>query len=235
MSKRILIITECFYPEEFKINDIALKWQDKGYEISDVDGNFILEFDEFELTGIGAGVFINYFIADTGFEGDGTENVSGSDRIRIYVKNLTDNTEQDILNSTGTDINDIGLLGAWQEGEVSINDMDSTYQLVIEVRCNSANEAFFFDNVRFAGILGIEKNAYETFSVYPNPSSNGFVNVTSTTSGVKYISVFDVLGKQVINTSISSDRLNVSELTVGVYIMKITQNGISSTKKLVIK
>ena len=34
MSKRILIITECFYPEEFKINDIALKWQDKGYEIS---------------------------------------------------------------------------------------------------------------------------------------------------------------------------------------------------------
>jgi glycosyltransferase involved in cell wall biosynthesis len=33
MSKKILIVTECFYPEEFKINDIALEWKDKGYEV----------------------------------------------------------------------------------------------------------------------------------------------------------------------------------------------------------
>jgi hypothetical protein len=207
----------------------------QGYKISDVDGNFILEFDKFELTGISAGVFINYFIADTGFEGDGTENASGSDRIRIYVKNLTDNTEQDILNSTGTNINELGLQGAWQEGDVSINDIGSSYQLVIEARCNASTEAFFFDNIQFAGILGLENNSQETFSIYPNPASNGYVNVTSSTSGVKTISVYDVLGKQIINTTISSYTLNVSELTSGVYILKIIQNGILSTKKLVIK
>ena len=33
MSKRILIVTEYFYPEEFKINEIALAWKDKGYEV----------------------------------------------------------------------------------------------------------------------------------------------------------------------------------------------------------
>jgi len=32
-NKKILIVTECFYPEEFKINDIALSWKDKGYEV----------------------------------------------------------------------------------------------------------------------------------------------------------------------------------------------------------
>ncbi len=32
-SKKILIVTECFYPEEFKINDIALSWKDKGYDV----------------------------------------------------------------------------------------------------------------------------------------------------------------------------------------------------------
>ena len=32
-SKKILIITECFYPEEFKINDIALSWKDRGYDV----------------------------------------------------------------------------------------------------------------------------------------------------------------------------------------------------------
>jgi glycosyltransferase involved in cell wall biosynthesis len=33
LKNKILIVTECFYPEEFKINDIALAWKDKGYEV----------------------------------------------------------------------------------------------------------------------------------------------------------------------------------------------------------
>ncbi len=33
MSKRILIVSEYFYPEEFKINEIALAWKDKGYHV----------------------------------------------------------------------------------------------------------------------------------------------------------------------------------------------------------
>ena len=32
-NKKILIISECFYPEEFKINDIALSWAEKGFDI----------------------------------------------------------------------------------------------------------------------------------------------------------------------------------------------------------
>jgi len=32
-NKKILIVTECFYPEEFKINDVALSWKDKGYDV----------------------------------------------------------------------------------------------------------------------------------------------------------------------------------------------------------
>jgi glycosyltransferase involved in cell wall biosynthesis len=33
VPKKILIVTECFYPEEFKINDVALLWKDKGYDV----------------------------------------------------------------------------------------------------------------------------------------------------------------------------------------------------------
>jgi glycosyltransferase involved in cell wall biosynthesis len=32
-SNKILIVTEYFYPEEFKINDIALSWKEKGYDV----------------------------------------------------------------------------------------------------------------------------------------------------------------------------------------------------------
>ena len=33
VPKKILIVTECFYPEEFKINDVALSWKGKGYDV----------------------------------------------------------------------------------------------------------------------------------------------------------------------------------------------------------
>ena len=32
-NRKVLIVTECFYPEEFKINDVAMSWKDKGYEV----------------------------------------------------------------------------------------------------------------------------------------------------------------------------------------------------------
>lgn len=32
-NKKILIVAECFFPEEFKINDVALSWKNKGYDV----------------------------------------------------------------------------------------------------------------------------------------------------------------------------------------------------------
>ena len=29
-----MIVSECFYPEEFKINDVALAWKDQVYEVT---------------------------------------------------------------------------------------------------------------------------------------------------------------------------------------------------------
>jgi hypothetical protein len=205
-----------------------------GYQISDVDGNYILEFDTVNLTGASSPTLsLNYYIADTGYEGNGTANEQGDDRIRIYVKDLTNANEIDILNSTGTNINDMGIQGSWLTGNVDLTT-NTTVQLVIEVRCNSSNEAFFFDNINVNGILGLGDNNQDTFSVYPNPA-NGYVNITSQTSGDKNVTVYNVLGKQVINTTINTDRLDISNLNSGIYIVKISQNGVSSTKKLVVR
>ena len=44
-----------------------------------------------------------------------------------------------------------------------------------------------------------------------------------------------MLGKQVINETIANNRLNVSTLNAGVYIMKISQGNTTTTQKIVIK
>lgn len=46
MSKKILIVTEYFYPEEFKINEVALDWKNKGYEVDVLTQNPTYPFGE---------------------------------------------------------------------------------------------------------------------------------------------------------------------------------------------
>ena len=77
----------------------------------------------------------------------------------------------------------------------------------------------------------------EGLSIYPNPvnSQRPIINVVSKHSLIKHIEVFDVLGKQVFATIISSKELNISNLRKGIYILRITENNISESRKLVIK
>ena len=75
-----------------------------------------------------------------------------------------------------------------------------------------------------------------SFSIYPNPTNTGSVTITSTSSSdAMNVQVFDILGKQVKNETLTNNTLNVSDLRSGVYIVKMTQNNASTTKKLVIK
>lgn len=84
-------------------------------------------------------------------------------------------------------------------------------------------------------ILSVDEFGSNVFSMYPNPTSTGFVNVVGTNDNAISVSVYDILGKQVINQTLTNNRINVSALNAGVYIVKISQNDASVTKKLVIK
>lgn len=75
----------------------------------------------------------------------------------------------------------------------------------------------------------------DPFSVYPNPATRGFVNILSESGEPKEIFVFDVLGKEIIRTVLKGDRLDISILESGIYILKITQGQDSVTKKLIVK
>lgn len=204
-----------------------------GYEISDTDGNFILAFDPLELTS--PTISIDYFISETGYEGDGTVNTSGSDRLRIYVKNLDDLSEYDLLNTTGNDINDLGIEGIWNTVSVSLeNSLNSNVQLIIEARNNSAAEAFFFDNIIFEGVLGASNISKSGFTLYPNPARS-FITILSQETGTISTKMYSILGEKIIDTVLLENKLDISNLRSGAYILKITQGNYVSTKKLIVR
>jgi len=73
-----------------------------------------------------------------------------------------------------------------------------------------------------------------SFSMFPNPTNGATVTITSPLNNTKEVQVYSILGKQVINTTITNT-LNVADLQSGIYVVKITENGKSATKKLVIR
>ncbi|MCL6293852.1 T9SS type A sorting domain-containing protein [Jejuia spongiicola] len=77
----------------------------------------------------------------------------------------------------------------------------------------------------------------EGLSIYPNPVNNGkqFIYITSKKNFTKKIEIFNPLGKQILSTILIGKELNIAKLSTGVYILKITENNISETRKLVIK
>ena len=83
--------------------------------------------------------------------------------------------------------------------------------------------------------LSTKQNEISGLSIYPNPVSKGTLHITSSSDLAKSVAIFDVLGKQVLNAKTSNNAVNVSNLKSGVYIVKITEEGKTDTRKLIIE
>lgn len=80
-----------------------------------------------------------------------------------------------------------------------------------------------------------ESTSIEGLSLYPNPVSNGKVYITSKNDSDKEVIIFDILGKKVLQTMLSSRELNISNLSPGVYIIKINEEEATATRKLIVR
>lgn len=187
------------------------------------------------------GGFNTYFGVDLDYA-DNVANNNGDDAILLY-KNTT---VIDVFGVAGTDgtgepwetldgwayrNNDTGpdgstfVLGNW-----TFSGVDATDGCTTNASCASV-----YPIGTFTTSLSVSENSINNFKIYPNPTSIGYVNISSTTNETISVTVFDVLGKRVLNQKVNNDRLNVSALKSGIYIMKISQNNGIVTKKLVIK
>ncbi|MDT0294123.1 T9SS type A sorting domain-containing protein [Mesonia ostreae] len=87
----------------------------------------------------------------------------------------------------------------------------------------------------FEADLAVSNKTLTNVSLYPNPTKTGFVTIKTASSEVASIEVYNLLGKQVIAQTLTNNTLNVSSLASGVYLVKVSAEGKTATKKLVIK
>ncbi|BDW92065.1 MULTISPECIES: T9SS type A sorting domain-containing protein [Flavobacteriaceae] len=100
---------------------------------------------------------------------------------------------------------------------------------------------FYFVILLFICTLGFSQdNArssadIEGFKLYPNPVTQGKVYIETALNAPKKILVFDVLGTQVLETTILGKELNLSNLDKGVYILRVFEKNKVATRKLIVK
>ncbi len=83
------------------------------------------------------------------------------------------------------------------------------------------------------GILGINSNQFDKVSIYPNPA-NSELNVKNAKNAA--IVVYDLLGRVMLSKSNISmeEKLNVSNLNNGTYLIKISNDSGTKTEKFII-
>lgn len=86
----------------------------------------------------------------------------------------------------------------------------------------------------FSVVLSVADNSIDGFNIYPNPSNTGTIHISTTLNQNKNVQIFDMLGKKVIDKNTTAT-INISALQAGIYIVKVTENNVSATKRLVVR
>lgn len=96
--------------------------------------------------------------------------------------------------------------------------------------------ALLLDNIVFDSNLGTNEVLASQFSVYPNPASN-VINISNADNIlVNGVEILDMNGRTVKSVkldNVTEAQINVAELSAGMYLMNITSDNGTTTKKIV--
>ena len=88
-----------------------------------------------------------------------------------------------------------------------------------------------------SGTASTSNNTINGFNVYPNPVKGNSLTVTTSSTEAKTVNIFNVLGRKIFSQRFSSmnKTMDISEISSGVYIMKVSEGNNIATKKLIIE
>ena len=172
-------------------------------------------------------------------------NLNGDDRVRIILT-----SDSSVIDQFGvSDTDGTGLSWEWLDSYAkrnngtgpdagftesnwtitAINSLDGTGA------CNSATALQDIVALGSYTLSTRDFGAIDGLKIYPNPLNGNTLFLTSSNNLEMNVKIYDVLGKEVLNGKTVNNAINVSNLTSGVYIVKITEADKTATRKLVVR
>ena len=89
-------------------------------------------------------------------------------------------------------------------------------------------------NVVEGSSLSVAQNSSSTFTIFPNPAKETLnINLANGVS-IKYVEVFDLIGRSVIKSEVVNNSISVSKLSTGTYILVVSDtNGKDYSQKFI--
>ena len=116
----------------------------------------------------------------------------------------------------------------------------TTTEVVIYVRSLNSidgNTEVFYDNIslQMAATASVDDVFASNLKIYPNPA-NDYLTIESKNIKIESIEIYSLLGQKMkSDLQLKSNRLDVSDLSNGLYLLKVNSESGSSTRKIVIE
>ena len=189
-------------------------------------------------TGDDGAIFGKKAEIDAAFPDNTAYDADNSDNEYLYYTqdDYTDTFVADAVNNTITFATNgnLGFFTSVAGQEFQILEMTESPNTVYVRNVGSEGNAWY-NRLTTADALSTVEAMVLDMRIYPNPSNGSYVTIQTPINGVKYVEVFDITGKRLINTSLSADTLDVSSMSSGMYLVKVTIEGQSKTSKLIIR
>tara|TARA_R110002049_G_scaffold275213_1_gene453244 strand:- start:36174 stop:36644 length:471 start_codon:yes stop_codon:yes gene_type:complete len=129
------------------------------------------------------------------------------------------------IDSGGASTTVNGIQIVYTTGEVVVQEISTS--------TISVSEGFINPSTNSA--LSIEDNPFSQFNItiYPNPTKQ-YINI-STDLELTKIELYDVLGKQIFQSKLVDNPINLSTFEIGVYFLRLYKNDQSIVKRVIIE
>ena len=111
----------------------------------------------------------------------------------------------------------------------------------LSLESNSKTPTIVLDEVRVGNnwidvapsTLGVSSHSLEKVTIYPNPAKN-VLQINAGTVSINSVVINSLDGKQVLRAE-NTKQIDVSSLTSGIYLVKVTGENFETVKKIVIE
>lgn len=126
---------------------------------------------------------------------------------------------------------------SWTQVTINVTAPANATIFVLAVRAYNGGTVSFdqFSVVDQTSLNTTSFNAIDGLKMYPNPLTGNILNFSSNANASMTVQVYDVLGKEVVKGNVINNTFNTGNLKAGIYIVKITEEGKTATRKLVVK
>jgi len=162
-------------------------------------------------------------------------NGNGNDAVELFKNGAVVETFGDI-NDGNSAANGWDYGDAWAYKDVPGSDWPNGW-IYGAADCTDDANTIFDTPCVYPFVASLSNDSFNAteFNIYPNPVRNGFINIETNSNSDKTIEFFDMIGRNVMSAQLQGTTLNVSALDRGIYLMRISQNGDTITKKIIIQ